>query len=73
MISETNNLWGLSFFSRYSKFYEDSGNAEKKIEKVFFDSEIIAFELVALNSYFYWERILVIGCQYVNKKSEDFR
>ena len=45
---------------------------EKKIEKIFFGFEIIAFELVALNTRFYWERILVIGCQYVNKQSQDF-
>ena len=46
---------------------------QKKYEQKFFDVEIIAFELVALNSRFYRERILVIGCEYVNKKSQDFR
>ena len=46
---------------------------EKKIEKKFFGSEIIAFELVALNTRFYWENILVIGCHYANKESQDFR
>ena len=46
---------------------------EKKIEKKFFGSEIIAFELVALNTRFYWESILIIGCQYANKESQDFR
>ena len=46
---------------------------QKKIEKIFLDSEIIAFELVALNTRFSWERMLVIGCQYVNKQSQDFR
>ena len=45
---------------------------EKKIEKIFFGSEIIAFELVALNTRFYWENILVIGCQYGKKESQDF-
>ena len=45
---------------------------QKKIQKTFFDLEIVAFELVALNTRFYWERMLVIGCQYVNKQSEDF-
>ena len=45
---------------------------QKKIQKIFFDFEIIAFELVALNNRFDWERILVIGCQYVNKQSQDF-
>ena len=46
---------------------------QKKFLKIFFDFEMIAFELVALNTRFYWERILVIGCQYVNKQSEDFK
>ena len=38
---------------------------QKKVQKIFLDFEIIAFELVALNTRLYWERILVIGCQYV--------
>ena len=46
---------------------------EKRIQEIFFDFEIIAFELVPLDTRFYWERILVIGCQYVNKQSQDFR
>ena len=46
---------------------------QKKIKKIFLDLEITAFELVALNSRFYRKRILVIGCQYVNKQSQDFR
>ena len=46
---------------------------QKKIEKTFFDFEIIAFEFVALNTRFYWERIAVIRCQYVNKQSQGFR
>ena len=45
---------------------------QQKAEKKFFDFEIIAFELVALDTRFYWEKILVIGCQYVNKQSQDF-
>ena len=45
---------------------------QKKIQKTFFDLEIVAFELVALNTRFYWERMLVIGCEYVKKQSEDF-
>ena len=45
----------------------------KKIQKIFFGFEITAFELVALNTRFYWERILFIGYQYVNKQSQDFR
>ena len=46
---------------------------QKKIQKIFLDFEIIAFELVALDTRFYWERILVIGSQYVNKQSQDYR
>ena len=46
---------------------------QQKTEKIFFKFEIIASELVALDSPFYWERIFVIGCQYVNKQSQDFR
>ena len=36
-------------------------------------SKIIAFELVSLKTRFYRERILVIGSQYVNEQSQDFR
>ena len=46
---------------------------EKKVEKMLFSFEIIAFELVALNTRFYLENILVIGCQYFIKQSQDFR
>ena len=45
---------------------------QKNFLKIFFDFEIIAFELVALNTRFYWENILVIGCHYANKESQDF-
>ena len=45
---------------------------QKNIRKIFFDSEIIAFELVALNTRFYWETIHFVGWQYVNKQSQDF-
>ena len=72
IISETNHIWGLSFFSKYSKFILIL-TMQKKFLKIFFDFEIIAFELVALNTRFYWERILVIGCQYVNKQSQDLK
>ena len=41
---------------------------QKKIEKAFFGFEIIAFELVALDTPFYWEGILLIGGQSVNKQ-----
>ena len=66
------NLWVSSIFSKCYIFYVDSENPEK-IEKIYVDFEIVAFELVPLNSRFYWERILVIGCQYVNKQSQNFR
>ena len=46
---------------------------QKKIEKILFDFEVIALELVSINTGVYWERILVIGCQYLNKISQDFR
>ena len=46
---------------------------QKDIPKIFFDFEIIAFDLVPLDTRFYWERILVIGCEYVNKQSQDFK
>ena len=46
---------------------------QKKIEKMFLELDIIALELVPLDTRFYWQRILVIGCEYVNKQSQDFR
>ena len=46
---------------------------QKKIGKRFFGFEMIAFEMVVLNTRFYWEKILVIGCQYISKQSQDFR
>ena len=46
---------------------------QKKIQKIFFYLYIFAFELVALNTRIYWERTLFIGCQYINKQSEDLR
>ena len=33
----------------------------RNIQKIFFHFEIIAFELIALNTRLYWERIVVIG------------
>ena len=45
---------------------------QKKIQEIFFGLEIMAFELVVLNTRFYWEIMFVIGCQYVNKKCQDF-
>ena len=46
---------------------------QEKIQKIFFDFEISAFQLVALDTRFYSDRIIVIRCQYVKKQSEDFR
>ena len=46
---------------------------QEKIELMFFDFVIIPFGLVVLDTRFYWERILVIGCQYVKDISQDFR
>ena len=46
---------------------------QKKIKEIFFDFEIIAFELVSLNTRFYWQTIYFIGFQIVNKQSTDFR
>ena len=45
----------------------------ENIQKIFSVAEIIAIELVALNTHFYRQRILVIQSQYVNKQSEDLR
>ena len=72
IISVRNHLWDSTFFWKYSKFYVDSENGEKNTENIF-GFEIIAFELVALNTRFYWENILVIGSHYANKESQDFR
>ena len=46
---------------------------KQKIEDIFFDIEIIAFELFALDTRFYLERILVIRGQYVEKQFQDLR
>ena len=46
---------------------------KKKIQKINFGAEIIAFELVELNNRFYWENILVIEIHYANKESQDLR
>ena len=46
---------------------------KQKIEDIFFDIEIIAFELFALDTRFYLERILVIRGQYVQKQFQDLR
>ena len=46
---------------------------EKKIDKIFQVLEKAAFELISSNTHFYWEKLLFIGSQYVNKQSQDFR
>ena len=46
---------------------------QKEIQQIFLDIEVIAIELASLNTRFYWERTLVIGCEYINKMSQDYR
>ena len=46
---------------------------EKRIQEKVSVSKIFAFELVALNTHFYRDRILVIISQYVNKQCKYFR
>ena len=46
---------------------------QKEIDEILFYFEVIPFELVLLNTRFYWERIVVIRSQYVNKMSQDCR
>ena len=46
---------------------------QKEIQKIFSDFEVIAFELVLLNTRLYWERTRVIGYEYINKMSQDYR
>ena len=46
---------------------------QKEIQKIYCDFEVIAFELVLLNSRLYWERTRVIGYEYINKMSQDYR
>ena len=45
---------------------------QKRAEESFFGFSITAFELLALNARFYLENLLVIGCHYANKESQDF-
>ena len=72
IVSETNNLWGSSFCPKYWKFDVDFGNGVKSSKNTFrfLDNSI---SIVAVNTRFYWERILFIGCQCLNKQSQDFR
>ena len=46
---------------------------QKNIKKIFSVLEIISFELVALRTHIYKERIILIRSQYINKQSQDFR
>ena len=46
---------------------------DKKIEKIFSVSKTISFELVALNTHFYQDWIVMIRGQCVKKHSQDFR
>ena len=46
---------------------------QEKLQKIFFGLEIIAFQLVALNTRFYRGRILVIGSRYVNKQCQNLK
>ena len=46
---------------------------QEKIQKLFFYFEIIAIEFITLDTRFYWDRILIVGCQDINKRSQDFR
>ena len=71
IISVRNRLWGSNFVWKDSKFSVDSGNVDENWEN-FCGFCISAFELVSLNARFYWENILVIGCQYGKKESQDF-
>ena len=40
---------------------------QKQVQKIFFHFEIIAFELVALNTRFYWETIYFIRINVLTK------
>ena len=46
---------------------------EQKASKTFVDFQITAFESVALDTRFFSERILVIGCEYVKKMCQDLK
>ena len=72
IISETNHLWGSPFLQSIQNLMKIS-RMQKTIQKKIFDFWIIAFELIALNTCFYWERTHFIGCQYVDKQSQDLR
>ena len=46
---------------------------QSKLKNKHLVSWIVKFEMVALNSRLYRERILVVVYQYVNKRFQDFR
>ena len=60
------------FFESIQNFMQ-TPEMEQEIEKSVLTVEIIAFELVALNTRFYEENILVIEIHYANKESQDLR
>ena len=51
---------GHPFFQSIPNFMYIS-EMRQKTQKIFFNLEIMGFELVALNTHFYWEIILFIG------------
>ena len=57
---QTNNLRGSSFFLS-NPYFKEIQEIQKKIEKIFFDLDIIAFELIALNTLFYERECLSLG------------
>ena len=72
IILETKHLWGSRFFSKYFESYVDSGNAEKTSENIFWFWDNCIW-IGCVKHSIYWEKILVIRCQDVNKQSQDFR
>ena len=60
------------FFEKVQNFLQ-SLEVWKKVEQILLALQIIAFELIALNTHFYRETILLIRNQYVSKQSQDFR
>ena len=69
IISETQKLWGSSFFSKYSKFKLDFKNWARNWEKVYFRRKLLR------NWYRYIasirNRALFIASQYVNKQTQN--
>ena len=72
IISQTNNLWSSSLFSKYSKFYVDSGNAQENAKKNF-RLRYNCIWIVCDNNWLLLKENTCIGCQYVNKNSQCFK